>query len=687
MCGRIIYAIGLLGLLQTGHVAASPAGIVETIAGGGSVRDGGPAKQARLNLPGGVTEAPNGDWVVVDFGNHRIRRIERSTGIIRTIAGTGEAGFNGDDIAAERAQLSRPEQAVFGPSGDLYIADSYNNRVRRIDVRDGTIHTIAGRGERGASGDDGPAIQAELHFPEGIAVDRSGNVFIADTVNRRIRRVDAKTGIISNYAGSGATGAPMEGRPALEASFMRLARIAVDDRGNVYVADSPSHRIFVIDAVTRTIRTLIGTGEPGYSGDGGPAAAARLHFPEGVVAAANGDIYFADVANHRVRRIDVATGVVTTIAGTGQKGFSGDGGPAIDARLHSPGRVWPEQSGHVLIADILNARIRRIDPATGTIETVAGSGDLGDGGPATDALLSVPGDLVYADRNLYVADYGTQRVRRIDLRTGEISTVAGGGVRVGQDIPATEAEFSLPEGIAAGGPKAVYIADNIQNRIFRVDLGTGLIRTVAGEGRERQVRDEQEALTAQLSLPSAMDVGPDGRLYVAEFGARRIRIIDPAAGVISTLRTADNRPFDGPITSFAAAPGGDLFALAHGTNRIFRLDPHGKLTMLPELNQGTPPSGDSQFIDIAVSGTRLYLADALAHRILRFDLRTSRLEVVAGSGKQGLGGDGAPADRALLFQPGAVAISDDGRELFIADTKNHRVRRVLLAPDEGETLQ
>ncbi|MGA7216665.1 MAG: hypothetical protein WBX38_00025 [Candidatus Sulfotelmatobacter sp.] len=674
---------------MSGHatVAAPPATIIDTLAGGGHVGDGGLAKAARLSLPGGISEAPNGDLIVVDFGNHRVRIIDHKTNIIRTLAGTGEAGYNGDGIPASQAQLSRPEYAVFGPNGDLFIADSYNNRVRKIDHVTGLIGTVAGTGERGHSGDGGPATAAKLHFPEGIAVDHLGNLFISDTVNRLIRRVDARTGIIATYAGTGEVGVNPEGTPALRAKFLRLARISIDRAGNLYVADSPSHRILVIDAKNRLVHTFAGSGKLGFAGDGGPAVAAEISYAEGMVIAPNQDLYFADVGNHRVRKIDGRTQIITTVAGTGEKGFSGDGGPAIKAQLWSPGRVWVDHRGNILIADILNARIRRIDARTNVIETIAGTGDWGDGGPARDALLSVPGDIAYSNGKVYIADYGTRRVRCVDLATGIISTVAGGGTQTGEGIRATDADFLLPEGIAVDGHRhTLYVADNIANKVWMVDLETGILHTLAGGGSD----NSDEALTARsahLRLPSALAVGPDGELYIGDFGQQRVLAVDPASGAMRVLRgpRGEADPINVAVTSLDAGKQG-LFLLTHGSEDVRLLDlKSGKFASMPQIDSLPPaPSGDSQIIDIAAHGSYVYLADALAHRVLRLNLKTATVSVVAGSGIQGFSGDGGPADRASLFQPGGIAVSDDGRELFIADTKNHRVRRVRLLDAEAE---
>jgi len=669
-----------LASLALAEEPQSSSAIIDTLAGGGDVGDRGLATLARFNLPGGVTEAPNGDVVVVDFGNHRIRRIDKNTGIIRTIAGTGEAGYNGDNIPADQARLARPEFATFNAEGDLFIADSYNNRVRRVDHATGLISTVAGTGERGFSGDGGPATAANLHFPEGIALDSVGNLFISDTVNRRIRKVDMRTGIIATYAGTGATTTNAEGTPAASAGFLRLARIAVDRAGNVYVADSPSHRLLIIDAKTRLMRTFAGTGKPGFSGDGGPASAAELCFPEGVVVAPNQDIFFADVGNHRARKIDARTGVISTVAGTGEKGFSGDGGPATQARLWSPGRVWVSANSDLIIADILNARIRRVDAKTHLIKTIAGTGNWGDGGLARNALLSVPGDVVFSAGKVFIADYGTRRVRCVDLATGIITTVAGGGTRTEEGIPATEVDLLLPEGIAVDSGRTLYIADNISNHVWKVDLKTGLLTRFAGGGKQDPGNEPVPATSVRLQKPSALAIGGNGVVYISEFGSERLREVDPETGLMRTVSDSAG-PLKIAISSLDASTEG-LFMLAHDSNQLRLFDlRRRRLNILPQVEiLPLPPSGDTQLIDIAVHGDDAYLADPLAHRVVRINMLTADSTVIAGNGVEGFSGDNGPANQAELFMPGGVAVSDDGHEVYIADTKNHRIRRVRL-PD------
>jgi predicted Zn-dependent peptidase/DNA-binding beta-propeller fold protein YncE len=653
---------------------------IETIGGGGGVGDGGPALQARLSLPGGLLVEDDGDLVIVDFGNHRIRRVDAKTGIIRTIAGTGEANFTGDGGPADRAGLARPENAALGPRGEIYVVDEYNHRIRRIDPRTGIITTVAGNGRKGFAGDGGPALQAEVNWPEGIAADAEGNLFLGDTQNRRVRRIDARTGIITTLAGSGESGVTPDGVPAREARFLRIARLAVDREGNVYVADSPAQRIYVIEAKTGLIRTFAGTGEEGSSGDGGPANRARVSYPEGVMVDPHGRLVWCDVGTHRVRRADLATGIITTVAGTGEKGFAGDGGRAIGARLWSPGRLASDPAGNLYVADIGNGRVRRIDAETGIITTVAGSGDLGDGQPARDSILTVPGDVAHAPGRLYVADYGNRRVRRIDLATGRIETVAGGGKGWGEGIAAVEAELLLPEGIALDAQENLYVADNIGSRVYKVERATGRLFTVAGNGVPGYSGDGGPAAAAQLAVPGSVAVAPDGTVFIGDFGNRCIRVVDPQDGTIRTL--AGHPILTGlPVLSLAATEEA-LYWLSAGDPAVYRL-PYGALVpeRLPvDLPRG--PGEDSYFLDLTVGGGEIFIVDTMAHQVLRRDLRTGEVSVVAGSGVQGFTGDGGLAAAAAMFQPGGLTLGTDGA-IYIADSKNHRIRKLSRTPPAG----
>jgi sugar lactone lactonase YvrE len=343
--------------------------------------------------------------------------IDCPTGFIDTIAGTGTPGYSGDGGPGVNAEVNTPDGVAIDSLGRIYIADSLNHRIRRIGTG-GNISTFAGTGIAGYTGNGGPANNARLNSPEGVFVDANDNVYIADTDNNRVRRVDAGTGIITLVAGNGGSSYSGDGGPANVASLRKPQGVCVDGAGNVYIADTDNQRIRYIDNATGIITTIVGTGSGGSSGDGGPATAARVNKPEDVFLDAAGDLYIADRVNSRVRRVDGA-GIITTVVGTGVGGYSGDGGPATDAQINQPSALAITASGFLFIADKNNHRIRRVDLATGIIETVAGDGTGGfggDGGPATAASLQNPqGVAATPSGDVVIGDTANHRVREADL--------------------------------------------------------------------------------------------------------------------------------------------------------------------------------------------------------------------------------------------------------------------------------
>jgi sugar lactone lactonase YvrE len=340
-------------------------------------------------------------------------------GTIHTVAGTGAAGFSGDGGRATSARLNAPAGVAVDGAGNLYVADSGNHRIRKV-TPGGVITTIAGTSSGGFSGDGGPATAAQLFSPQGVALDGAGNLYVADTGNNRIRRI-AGNGTISTVAGNGVEDQTADGAPATQAALNEPNAVAVDSEGTVYIAEED--RVVRI-ATDGTIRTVAGAVySSGYNGDGIPAVSAELDSPSGLAVDAAGNVYISDTDNQRVRRVGT-DGIIRTFAGTGNGEFSGDGGPATAARINGPYGLAVGTDGSVYLADRYNNRVRKILP-NGTIITVAGGGSSRrQFGPATRAELDDPvGAAVDRAGNLLLADTSANRVHRVaDLRA-ELGTV------------------------------------------------------------------------------------------------------------------------------------------------------------------------------------------------------------------------------------------------------------------------
>lgn len=331
-----------------------------TLAGTGTAGfsgDGGAGVQAQINNPYGLTVGPDGALYFCEIGNHRVRRLDLMTHIISTAAGSGKKGYDGDGGPALAASLNEPYEVRFDTAGNMYFAEMQNHVVRRVDAKTHIITTVAGTGAAGFSGDGGPAAQAQLRQPHSIAFDAQGRLLICDIGNHRVRRVDLKAGTIDTWAGTGERkptpdGAPIEGTPL---NGPRAITVAPD--GTLYLVLREGNAVYRIDPRAGRIYHLAGTGETGHTGDGGPAKLARLAGPKGVAWAPDNSLYLADTESHTIRRIDLKTGIIRTVAGTAERG-DGPDGPATNCSLARPHGIFVGKDGAVYIGDSESHRVR-----------------------------------------------------------------------------------------------------------------------------------------------------------------------------------------------------------------------------------------------------------------------------------------------------------------------------------------
>lgn len=337
---------------------------VETLAGtgeSGASGDGGAAVEARVGNPYGLTLGPDGALYVCEIDTDRIRRIDLRDGKVSTVVGTGEVGYSGDGGPAQDAMLSDPYELRFDAAGNMYFVEMLNAVIRRVDAGSGTISTIAGTGARGFSGDGGPATEALFNRPHSIALDGKGSLYVADIGNHRIRRIDLATGIVTTFAGTGEREPTPDGAPLAGTPLNGPRALAFASDGDMYVALREGNAVYRVDMAARTLHHVAGTGGKGYGGDGGPARSATLAGPKGIEVGPDRALYLADTENHAVRRIDLASGIISTVAGDGSPHDGPDGDP-LQCGLARPHGVYVDSAGNVYIGDSENHRVRVVRP-------------------------------------------------------------------------------------------------------------------------------------------------------------------------------------------------------------------------------------------------------------------------------------------------------------------------------------
>jgi uncharacterized protein (TIGR03437 family) len=648
------------------------------VAGSASLGDGGPAIDAQIGAIQGVASDLAGNVYLSDTTHNCVRKIDPK-GIVTTVAGTGIAGFSGDGGPATGAQLDLPYGLAVDADGYLYIADLYNNRVRRVSPA-GIIETYAGSNGEGSSGDGGPATSAQMLSPRNVALDSAGNLYISEFAAHRVRKV-TPSGTITTAAGTGIAGFGGDGGPATAAQLAFPAGLALDGAGNLYIADSQNQRIrkvlsngaivtviggstaitlltpsaVAVDAsggllVADTLPTVheltaagkwiaaAGTSSAGFSGDGGTATAAQLTEPLDLSIDSSGHLYIADL--HRLREVDTRN-VIHTIAGANYLYGIGDGGAAAAAELYLPSAVTLDAAGNLYIADTGTNRVRQVSPS-GTIATFAGTGVAAPGGEATPAvstsLMTPTAVAIDPFGNLLIVETGANRIRAV-AAGGLIRTIAGTGVAgLGPDsLPATQTQLRAPQGVCLDHSGNLYIVDTGNSRVLLAPP-QGLVTTVAGNGATGAAGDGGRAPFAQLNKPTACAADSAGDLYIADTYNHSIRKVDPTGTITTVAGTgiAGNGGDEGPATSaglnaprgIAADDNGDLYISDTGNSTIRQVTPDGVI------------------------------------------------HTIAGTGAAGFSGDGGPADSAALNAPGGIMLDGSG-DLYFADTNNNRIRQLM----------
>jgi len=601
-------------------------------------------------VPSYIASDAAGDIYLVD--QNTVLRLDAVSGLLTLVAGTGAQGYSGDGGPATSAKLNNPHGLAIDSAGNLYIADSSNNVVRKVSG--GIITTVAGDGVAGSTCSNGPAASAGLNFPSWVAVDPSGNLYISDTQNRCIRKVSS--GTITTVAGTGQSGFSGDGGPALSARLGYTQGIALDSRGNLFIADAQNDVVREVSASSGQISTVAGLGGQccNFSGANGPATNATLS-PWSVAVDSKGNLYISDPGNSLV--LEVSNGTLTVVAGQPNQGlgFSGDNGPASSALLSSPEAVAVDAAGHLYIADQGNNRIREV--SQDIITTIAGDGATGINGPANQAVLQSGGGLLAIDSadDLYFSGEN-DTIQMVSGATGIITTVAGNGksgTKSESGVSATEAPLSCPYGVGVDSSGDLYIADGCFKQIFEVT--NGALVSIAGNGQLGVSGVGGPATGAALLGPVGIAVDAAGDVYFS----------DDSSVIGSTGAPLGFNPLQDRVLKIS---NGTLIAVAGNGSR----GPAG---------DGGPATGAQVFGPQGLaldSAGNLFIADTGNNKIRKISAQTGIITTVAGSGQQGYSGDNGAAKSAELNAPSAVAVDQAGN-LYIADNRNNVVRKVSAA--------
>ncbi len=684
---------------------------------------GVPAKEAHVGWPVGVVRRPDGDLIVTDFFANRLWRIDRE-GILHAFVGDGVPGARGDGGPAAQARLAGPHGLTQDGDGNLYVADLHNNTIRKIDYESGIITRVAGSGRRGRGGDGGPALEAEFDVVVGMAIDERGDLFLSAEWNNTIKRVDARSGLIEHFAGIDARHYPSErgtsrpfagkgledwggltlggyhgdGGPASDAGFFHPEHLAFDSKGDLYVCDNSNHRIRKIDMESGVITTVLGTGLPASNGDGGPATQAGTLMPDALFLDVYDNIYVGEKYGYRVRKVEAKTGLVSTLVGTGVPGFGEEGLPGSETRCNScEAGIWADPDGTVLFCDC-SGRVRRYDGQTGIVTTLLGGTSVHDGELANKGFLCCPmGISVGPDGHIFIADTFNQRIRAIDPHSGTIRTVAGNGARAygGDNGPALEAYLCNPQDVSVDSQGRVVIADTRHAHVRRVEKD-GIIRCLAGTAFQWDLGDGGAAIGACFIDVHAVAHGPGDDIYISDGVAGRVRKIDAISGIITTVAGTGIQGYSGDggraveaqittATALCFDADGNLFFTDSGPNVVRKVDAAGIITTLVGCGQagfsadGTPASEarleQPYGLALAKDGV-IYISDTGNNRVRRV-AADGTLETIAGGGEGGDRGTGGPAVQGGLNRPQGLCFYGDDI-LLVSDFFNNRIKAVKI---------
>ncbi|MBL8240042.1 MAG: hypothetical protein JNM66_21655 [Bryobacterales bacterium] len=686
---------------------------IKTLAGNGVADyfgDGGDATAARLSYPNSVAIDDNGNVFVSDQGNHMIRRISADSGLISGFAGSGTQGFLGDGGQASVAQISGPAGLAIDRFGNLYFADSYNHRIRRVAAATGVITTVAGTGVAGGSGDEGLATAAQLNTPAGIAVDADGNIYIADQYNSAVRKVDAATGIIRTLAGGGVAGFSGDGGPAAQAQLRLPQAVAVAKNGDVYIADTYNFRIRRIDGLTGTISTIAGRGaSDGFVSDT-LATLARLGDVASLAIDADSNLYFIENYAAKARVIRQQTGVISTLAGTGTSGFSGDNGPARLARLNSPAGIAVDAGGNLYVADAWNHRLRFIRvngptiafPTSSFVANAAASS-------ASITFTTTPADSAWTATSSAAwltigassgtggatLNYSLAANPGFATRTAEIA-INGKTYSIRQRGAAVTLSASSTTVRDGAGSGSFTVGVSPATPWAPVSTAPWLTVAATGNNSSGTVQFAYTANPLQVARMATILAG-NRRFLVLQsasngslspWGAQNAGTIRTIAGNGFAGYGGDNGPAAqaqlGSSSGLALDGNGNLYTVDSDNHVVRKVAALSGLittiagTGIPGFADGTSAATSQFFSPKGIAADplgNLYVADTGNNRIRRIDATTGAISTVAGSGVAGYSGDGGPAASSQLYLPESVAI-DAGGNLFVGDRLNHRIRRI-----------